>query len=308
MSAKDKELEIESITDITVLRKLRGPRKGQLTKLEKDLTRYRDAPLGELKRVTLEAMVSNLDKQLQFYLLIQDRILHLMHDKEAEELTKEEEKEEQERDTQHYAATSVRERLYDLISTADTMAKVKRVYRRLEGFQKSDSLRDSDILDKLQKIDPIIDEILETEAALPDFDELHEQIQKTQLLYRQQTKEALRAKPDPVTVDSRAVDAKPAIKLPKTDMPTFEGEPKLWRRFWERFTQRLDMHPTLPASEKIAQLEQAIKPLDGKALISAPKGTESEYQECIKNVKARYDQPRKIYRAHVHEVMDHSTP
>ena len=109
-------------------------------------------------------------------------------------------------------------------------------------------------------------------------------------------------------MDSHAVDAKPAIKLPKTDMPTFEGEPKLWRRFWERFTQRLDMHPTLPASEKIAQLEQAIKPLDGKALISAPKGTESEYQECIKNLKARYDQPRKIYRAHVHEVMDHSTP
>ena len=156
MSAKDigKELEIESITDITVLRKLRGPRKGQLTKLEKDLTRYRDAPLGELKRVTLKAMVSNLDKQLQFYLLIQDRILHLMQDEEAEELTKEEEKEEQERDTQHCAATAVRERLYDLISTADTMAKVKRVYRRLEGFQKSDSLRDSDILDKLRRSTP----------------------------------------------------------------------------------------------------------------------------------------------------------
>ena len=82
-----------------------------------------------------------------------------MQNEEAEELTKEEEKEEQERDTQHYAATAVRERLYDLISAADTMAKVKRVYRRLEGFQKSDSLGDSDILDKLQKIDPIIDEI-----------------------------------------------------------------------------------------------------------------------------------------------------
>ena len=43
------------------------------------------------------------------------------------------------------------------------------------------------MLDKLQKIDPIINEILESEASLPDFDELHEQIQKTQLLYRQQT-------------------------------------------------------------------------------------------------------------------------
>ena len=80
---------------------------------------------------------------------------------------------------------------------------------------------------------------------------------------------------------------KPIIKLPKTDMPIFEGEPKLWRRFWERFTQRLSMYPDLPASEKIAQLEQAIKPVEGRALISAPKGTESEYQECVKNLQQR---------------------
>ncbi len=76
------------------------------------------------------------------------------------------------------------------------------------------------------------------------------------------------------------VDIKPLYRLPKTDMPAFEGDPKLWRRFWERFSQRLSMYPDLPASEKIAQLEQAIKPLEGKALISAPKGTQTIRRSC----------------------------
>ena len=129
MSAKDveKELEIEAMVDPQALRKLRGSRKGQLTKLEKDLARYRDAPLGELKCVTLEGMVSNLDKQLQFYLLIQDRLIYILHDEESEEASKDEVKEDQERDTQHYAAIVVRERLLDLITAVDNMVKVKRV-------------------------------------------------------------------------------------------------------------------------------------------------------------------------------------
>ena len=55
MSAKDaeRELEIEVMVDFLALRKLRSSRKGQLTKLEKDLSRYQDSSLGELKRVTL---------------------------------------------------------------------------------------------------------------------------------------------------------------------------------------------------------------------------------------------------------------
>ena len=177
-----------------------------------------------------------------------------------------------------------------------------------EAIHKTDSLADLDTLEQLREMKPLIDEVLKKPATLPDMDELMQRTEEIRLQHIKQLKEAIRTGPGAVPVDSPAVDAKPAIKLPKTDMPTFEGEPKLWRRFWERFTQRLEMHPTLPASEKIAQLEQAIKPVDGKALISAPKGTESGYQECVRSLKARYEQQRKMYRAHVHEVIEHSTP
>ena len=218
-----------------------------------------------------------------------------------------------ERETQHFSALAVRERLLDMMTALDALLKAKRLRKRLDGFQKSDSLADIDMLDKLQKMDSVIDELLESEASLPEIEELSKQIQEVQLLYRRQTKEALRSCPDkaPTADSSRSADSgksKPLYGLPKTDMPVFEGEPKMWCKFWERFTQRLAMHPDLPASEKIAQLEQAIKPIDGKALISAPKRTETEYKECIKNLRQRYDQPRKIYRTYVHEVIDHVTP
>ena len=301
MSTKDaeRELEIEGLVDLPALRKLRRSRKGQLTKLEKDLERYRDQSLGELKRPTLESMLTNFDKQHLFYTLIQDRILYLLHDHTTGVITEEEEKEEMERETQHFSALAVRERLLDMMTALDALLKAKHLRKRLEGFQKSDSLADIDMLDKLQKMDSVIDELLESEASLPEREELSKLIQEVQLLYRRQTKEALRSCPDkaPTADSSRSADSgksKLLYGLPKTDMPVFEGEPKMWRKFWEKFMQRLAMHPDLPASEKIAQLEQAIKPIDGKALISAPKGTETEYKECIKNLRQRYDLPRKI--------------
>ena len=158
---------------------------------------------------------------------------------------------------------------------------------------------------------------LAARSSLPDMDELNAQIREVHLSYRQFTKELLRATPDDQSDKGADIDgsqskssrdSRPLYSLPKTDMPTFEGDPKQWRKFWERFNPRLSMHPDLPASEKIAQLEQAIKPPDGRDMISASKGTEEEYLACVKSLEQRYDQPKKIYRSYVHETYDHSTP
>ena len=54
-------------------------------------------------------MLVNLDKQHHFYMLIQDHLLYLMHDDMAEDISEEEEKEEMEREAQHFSALAVRE-------------------------------------------------------------------------------------------------------------------------------------------------------------------------------------------------------
>ena len=149
-------------------------------------------------------------------------------------------------------------------------------------FVDSDSLADRDMEAKLQSMEGLMDEVLDAGTELPELIELTELIGQVHLSYRRFTKDVLRATPvkiaDTGLTTHRSSDShRPLYSLPKTDMPTYDGDPKAWRKFWEQFTQRLSMYPDLPASKKIAQLEQAIKPLDGKALISAPKGTEKEY-------------------------------
>ena len=78
--------------------------------------------------------------------------------------------------------------------------------------------------------------------------------------------------------------------------------------FWERFSQRISVFPGIAAADKIVQLERAIKPPDGRALILAAKGTEEEYVASVKALQKRYDQPRRIYRAYVQDTFGHLTP
>ena len=182
---------------------------------------------------------------------------------------------------------------------------------KLDLYRTSDSLADHDMKSKLRDIEFTIDELLGVTASLPDIEELQMRVKQLHLTHRCFTKDVLLATPDKaadLTKVKDLVDTKPLYRLPKADMPTFEGDPKLWRQFWERFSQRLSMYPNLPASEKIAQLDQAIKPSEGKALISAPKGTQSEYDASVFSLQQRYDQPRRIYRTYVQEAFEGSTP
>ena len=178
-------------------------------------------------------------------------------------------------------------------------------------FIDSNSLADRDMEARISALKPILDELLDAATELPDHNELNELISQVHLTHRRFSKDVLQAIPvkdaDPIST-THSCGRKPLYSLPKTDMPTFEGDPKLWRKFWEWFSQRLSMHPDLPAAEKITQLEQAIKPLDGRALISAPKGVKEEYVASVKAFKQHYDQPRKIYCTYVHELFEHQTP
>ena len=313
MSARDREREneIEAQENLAVLKKLRSSRKGQITKIEHDLGKYNTTPIANLKKLALEATLQTLENQHHFYSLVQDRILIVLQGQSAETTVYDEE--ESEGDEQLLHIQNLRQQLQDYVKAVDVMNKAKRIQLKLKMFVDSDSLADRDMEAKLQSMEGLMDEVLDAGTELPELTELTELIGHVHLSYRKFTKDVLRATPveiaDAGLTTHRSSDShRPLYRLPKTDMPTYDGDPKAWRKFWERFTQRLSMYPDLPASEKIAQLEQAIKPLDGKALISAPKGTEEEYFECVKALQQRYDQPKKIYRTYVHETFEHSTP
>ena len=228
--------------------------------------------------------------------------------------------EEREGEAQLLIIQTLQLQLHNHLKAIDISRKAKRV-QKLRMFVESDSLADRDMEAKLSAMEPLINELLDAATELPDLDELTELIGQVHLTYRKFMKYVLRAtlvKDSDPTTSHPDTRKQPPYRLPKMDMPTFEGDPKLWRRFWERFSQRLSMHPDLPASEKIAQLEQAIEPPAGRALISAlpagralisaPEGVEEEYLASVAALNQRYDQPHKIYRTHVYAAYELSTP
>ena len=309
---KEKEKEIDRLEDIATLKRLRGSRKGQITKVKNDLLlKCQGVSIVSIKKMVLESLFLALETQYHFYTLIQDRILSLLSSRSEEASVCEEE--EAEGDEQLQVTLDLRQQLKDYLKAIDIYSKAKRIQLKFKMFIDSDSLADRDMNSNIKAMGTIVDELLDACIELPDMNELTELIGEVHLSYHKFIRDVLRTTPVGVSDSTPATSStcsghKPLYGLPKTEMPTYDGDPKLWRKFWERFNQRISMHPDLPASEKIAQLEQAIKPLDGKALISAPKGSEAEYQTCVVALKQRYDQPRKIYRTYVHDTYEHFTP
>ena len=69
MSSRDaeREREIEGSGDVAALKRLRSSRKGQITKVERDVEKYSSSTISNLKKPALEATLTTLDYQLYFY-------------------------------------------------------------------------------------------------------------------------------------------------------------------------------------------------------------------------------------------------
>ncbi len=94
------------------------------------------------------------------------------------------------------------------------------------------------------------------------------------------------------------------IKLPKLDVPVFNGNILNWRSFWEQFTVSVHDRPSLSNSEKLVYLQQALKGGSAKSTIEGLSRSGDNYGEAIECLKARYDRPRLIHQAHVKIILD----
>ena len=311
MSSRDaeREREIERSGDVAALKRLRSSRKGQITKVERDVEKYSSSTISNLKKPAVEATLTTLDYQLYFYDLIQDRIIFLLREsrddpksaiyKGRETL----EDEEATGDAEITTAKNLRLQLQEYLRAIDTLNKVRRVKHKLKAMSDSDRIGDSDMAEQLKALGGLIDELLNAEGELSHLDEISTHIHEIHMSYQAFTKDVLKARPVPI------VDATPTMPYTSFHKQTYPpSRETLWRRFWERFSQRISMFPGIPAADKIVQLERAIKPPDGRALILAAKGTEEEYVASVKALQKRYDQPRRIYRAYVQDAFGHLTP
>lgn len=95
------------------------------------------------------------------------------------------------------------------------------------------------------------------------------------------------------------------VKLPKLDVPTFDGNIIKWRSFWEQFCVSLHDRSNLSDPEKLVYLQQhSLKNGSAKRAIEGLSRSGEHYIEAIECLKARYDRPRLIHQTHVRMILE----
>ena len=94
------------------------------------------------------------------------------------------------------------------------------------------------------------------------------------------------------------------VRLPKLDVPTFDGNLLNWRSFWEQFRISVHDRAHLSDSEKLVYLQQSLKGGSAKSTIEGLSRSGEYYAEAIKCLQARYDRPRLIHKAHVRMILE----
>ena len=118
-----------------------------------------------------------------------------------------------------------------------------------------------------------------------------------------QIKKLLRSHATPSSTPSSTPDSS-GVKLPKLDVPTFDGNLLNWKMFWEQFTVSVHVRSNLTDAEKLAYLRHALKDGSAKSVVEGLSRSGDHYDEAITCLKTRYDRPRLIHQAHVRKIIE----
>ena len=118
-----------------------------------------------------------------------------------------------------------------------------------------------------------------------------------------QVKKLLRASSHKTDSPTSSFDGK-GMKLPKLDVPTFDGNILHWRSLWEQFCVSVNDRPNLSYPEKLVYLQQSLRNGSAKSAIEGLSRSGEYYAEAVKCLKSRYDRPRLIHQTHVHVILE----
>ena len=104
-------------------------------------------------------------------------------------------------------------------------------------------------------------------------------------------------------VEPSASDSK-GVKLPKLDVPTFNGDILNWKSFWEQFCVSVHDRTTLSSSKKLVYLQHALKDGLAKHTIEGLSRSGEYYAEAIECLKSQYDRPQLIHQTHVRMILE----
>ena len=93
------------------------------------------------------------------------------------------------------------------------------------------------------------------------------------------------------------------VKLPELNIPTFDGEPTNWKSYWQQFEARIHNSTKLTDQLRMQYLLKSLTTQKAKDAIEGIDATAEAYPEAIEALKARFDRPEVIHRAHVRSLL-----
>ena len=106
------------------------------------------------------------------------------------------------------------------------------------------------------------------------------------------------------TGSSPVTSVSKGVKLPKLDVPTFDGNILNWRSFWEQFHVSVHDRSTLSDSERLVYLQHSLKDGSAKSVIEGLSRSGDNYSEAIECLQACFDRPRLIHQTHVRMISE----
>ena len=96
------------------------------------------------------------------------------------------------------------------------------------------------------------------------------------------------------------------VKLPKLDVPQFDGNILNWKTFWEQFYVSVHGKTSLSDAEKLVYLQHSLKDGSAKQVIEGLSRTGDCYNEAVECLQSRFDRPRLIHQTHVRMILEAS--
>ena len=95
-----------------------------------------------------------------------------------------------------------------------------------------------------------------------------------------------------------------AYKVPRIDLPKFNGVLERWNPFWLLFSEVVDENPAFTQTQKLTYLRQCITSQDLKDLLMPTSKDPGVYQQVVLMLKDRYDKPRKLHELYSRNLAD----
>ena len=98
------------------------------------------------------------------------------------------------------------------------------------------------------------------------------------------------------------------VRLPKLDVPTFDGDILNWSTFWEQFCIAVRDRTHLSDTEKLAYMRHSLKDDAAKGTVEGLSCSGGQYTtETIRCLKACHNRPKLIHQAYIKRIVDISS-